>query len=137
MYFYFTFLMLLVDVIMFLFFLYSVFCKKSFQLNEKILVIKTKVLYYKTTKLFTRKTITQVKQVKDGGATLLLLKQQRNAHLPKGGEGKDSFPSWGLNMMYGNRKVTIILRQPHVKSLWLGEIISSWANVPFETVPSQ
>ena len=46
-------IMSLVDVIALLCFLYSVFCKKSFQLNEKILVIKTKVLYYKTTKLFT------------------------------------------------------------------------------------
>lgn len=115
--FYFALLMLLVDIIMSLIFLYSVYCKKSFKFDEECLVIKTKVLYYKTTKLFTRKNITQVKQIKDGG------------------EGKDSFPSWGLNMMYRNKKVRIILRQPHEKSLWLGKIISTWANVPFETVP--
>lgn len=117
MHFYFALLMLLVDIIMLLIFLYSVYCKKRFQFNEECLVIKTQVLYYKTTKLFTKTNITQVKQVTDGG------------------EGKDSFPSWGLKMMYRNKKVAIILRQPHEKSLWLGKQISTWANVPFETVP--
>lgn len=110
-------LALLFGIIPLLFFLYYVFCKKRFQFNEERLVIKTKVLFYKTTKLFTRTNITQVKQIKDGG------------------EGKDSFHSWGLNIMYRNKEVGIISRQPHEKSLWLGKIISSWTNVPFKSVP--
>ena len=55
----------------------------------------------------------EVKQVKDGG------------------EGEDSFPSWGLALIAGT-EVHVLSRQPIDKSDWLGPIIAKWAGVEFE-----
>ncbi len=47
-----------------------------------------------------------------------------------GGEGEDSFPSWGLRLM-GRRKCWLISRQPIEKSDWLGNRLAQMLHVEF------
>ena len=63
-------------------------------------------------RVFPRQQVTAVKQVKDGG------------------EGDDSFPSWGLVVM-GADGVFVLSRQPRDKSDWLGPVIAKWAGAPY------
>ena len=47
-----------------------------------------------------------------------------------GGEGDDSFPSWGLKVE-GDRETTPIFRQSYDKSHWLGRALAKSAQVDF------
>lgn len=95
---------------------YLVFCRKSFRLDSENLIMETDVLGFKRRRLMPRTSIRRLVQVKDGG------------------DGKDSFPSWGLRIE-GEQKVTLIFRQPHEKSRWLGKILAQWAGVELSEVP--
>jgi hypothetical protein len=66
---------------------------------------------------------------------------QREWHIPSedieyfeqvkdGGEGRDSFPSWGLKVR-GRRGISLLARQPLEKSDWLGRILSEFYKVEF------
>ena len=57
-----------------------------------------------------------------------------------GGQGDDSFPSWGLEVeadtntnpnIDTDRKTTLLYRQPYEKSRWLGQVVARWAEVEF------
>lgn len=50
-----------------------------------------------------------------------------------GGQGDDSFPSWGLQVEAGKR-VTVLYRQEAAKSAWLGPVLAAWAGVEFVPV---
>lgn len=102
-------------------------------------VVRQTLLWYRRGWIFLRSNVDAVAQVKDGG------------------EGEDSFPSWGLIIeaaaydkilpdrlpaliRYIERSeaaqsassVTILSQQPIGKSDWLGPIVATWAGVPFE-----
>ena len=51
-----------------------------------------------------------------------------------GGEGEDSFPSWGLRAI-GRKKLVLLSRQPLEKSDWLGELLSEHFNSEFSPAP--
>jgi hypothetical protein len=95
---------------------YQLFCKTSFRLDCKNLIMETDVLGLKRRRLIPRTSIRRLVQEKDGG------------------EGEDSFPSWGLRLE-GETTATLIFRQPHKKSRWLGQILAEWAGVEFSEVP--
>ena len=91
---------------------YMLFSRNSFHLDLENLTMETSLLGFRWTRLIPRTSIRRLVQVKDGG------------------EGEDSFPSWGLRIE-GERNVTLIYRQPHDKSLWLGRLLARWADVEF------
>jgi hypothetical protein len=92
--------------------IYLLFCKKSFRADAVCLSVDTVVLGFKRSKTIPRKSIKRFLQVKDGG------------------EGDDSFPSWGLKVE-AEKKTTLLFRQPFEKSRWLGRILAKWARVDF------
>lgn len=96
-------------------FLFLLFSKKTFSASYENLVVETDVLGLKRIRTIPRHTIHSFVQVKDGG------------------EGDDSFPSWGLKL-HGEKKITLISRQPHEKSRWLGQVLAQWAGVEFKGV---
>ena len=66
--------------------------------------------------------------------------QSEVSHLEQikdGGEGEDSFPSWGLRVM-GRRRCWLISRQPIDKSDWLGKRLADMLRVEFRpSVPAE
>lgn len=98
--------------------IYSVFCEKTFHLNYSDLTIQTKLLRWQWQKVIPRGAIAQVVQVQDGG------------------RGRDSFPSWGLQIR-GDQTINLIMRQPYDISHWLGQVIASWAKVEFIAAPQR
>jgi hypothetical protein len=60
---------------------------------------------------FPRRSVTAVKQIKDGGET-------------------DDFPTWGLVVITGE-VIPVLCRQPIDKSNWLGPVIAQWAGAPY------
>lgn len=48
-----------------------------------------------------------------------------------GGQGEDSFPSWGLKVK-GRKTRSALSRQEFEKSLWLGRVLALWSGAPFE-----
>ena len=51
-----------------------------------------------------------------------------------GGEGKDSFPSWGLNVQV-EKPYILLSRQEYQKSHWLGTMLKKWSGKPFKSIP--
>jgi hypothetical protein len=51
-----------------------------------------------------------------------------------GGEGGDSYPSWGL-VLHADGKHPVLARQEYQKSLWLGRVLSCWTGLPFQRAP--
>ena len=96
---------------------YILFSRRSFRLDAENMIMETQLLGLRRTRLIPRTSIRRLVQVKDGG------------------EGEDSFPSWGLRIE-GDRKATLIYRQPHDKSRWLGHFLARWADVEFSEVPN-
>jgi hypothetical protein len=93
-------------------FIYWLFCKRSFLIEAACLTMETDVLGFKQRANISKGSIKRIVQVKDGG------------------EGDDSFPSWGLKIE-GDRETTLIYRQSYEKSHWLGRALAKWAQVDF------
>ena len=110
--------------------LYSLFARKRFFLTDEYLRIETQLLVARWTMILPRETISEIIQIKDGG------------------EGEDSFPSWGLRicsesldstlfqrvstaLRFGQnfRTRTILSRLPYEHSFGLAKIISKWTGV--------
>ncbi len=91
---------------------YMLFGRKIFRLDRNSITIETNVLGFKRRKTIRKDSIECFVQVRDGG------------------EGEDSFPSWGLKAECG-KKVTLIFRQPYEKSHRLGQFLAQWADVEF------
>jgi hypothetical protein len=108
---------------------HSMFAQKSFHLGETSLHIETRLLFAKWHLTLPRETITHLRQVKDGG------------------EGRDSFPSWGLkirsvsdtqgflgyiifliHLRRDTRYRSLLFRLPYEHSYWLGIVVARWAN---------
>lgn len=92
---------------------YLVFCRKTFQLTRDNLTVDTRVLMCRWHREFPRDAIQRLRQVQDGG------------------RGRDSFPSWGLQVEAA-KPVTILYRLPYGHSLWLGRVLATWADVRFD-----
>jgi hypothetical protein len=85
----------------------------SFVFGANQLTVEQSLLSYSRRRVFNRREIEAVKQVKDGG------------------EGEDSFATWGL-VVITNTSAEVLSRQPIDKSDWLGPFIAQWADVSFE-----
>ena len=116
--------------------LYSSFARKRFRLTSDTLHIETKLLFLHWSVSIPRESISEIKQIKDGG------------------EGDDSFPSWGLRIrslalvntlvhrpvVFNNfgrkyRMRTILARLPYDHSEWLAKILSEWSGVAANLCP--
>ena len=95
---------------------YLFFSRKTFRIDRHVLAVETRLLGLKWTCAIARGSIRRLVQIKDGG------------------EGEDSFPSWGL-VVEGDRKTTLLARQPHDRSRWLGDTLARWAGVEFIEAP--
>jgi hypothetical protein len=117
--------------------LYFVFTRKRFRITPDILQIETRLLFLHWNVSIPRETISEIKQIQDGG------------------EGDDSFPSWGLKIRssalaksfvhrlilwnhFGrhNRMRTILARLPYEHSQWLANILSKWSGVTATICPA-
>ena len=107
-----------IDIAMWCFLLYSMYCKQTFQIDYYNLAITTEILALKWDKTIPKDSIRRIVQVQDGG------------------RGRDSFPSWGLKIE-GRKKARLIFRQPYEKSYWLGEFVANWAKVEFVPAPQK
>ena len=92
------------------------FERRTYRLSEDKLSMVTKVLCYKRSIIIPRNSIHRMVQVKDGGGD------------------DDSFPSWGLELE-AEKEFSLIYRQPHEISLWLGQVLAHWAQVEFSSLP--
>jgi hypothetical protein len=116
--------------------LYLKFARKTFRLGDTFLSIETHLILVSWKVVLLRNTITHIQQEKDGG------------------EGEDSFPSWGLkikcmavvesrfqrlrlfnnfgrNMQYHS----LLYRLPYKHSEWLGIVIARWSGADLKLCP--
>lgn len=91
------------------------FNRKTFCLDPDNLLIDSRTLRFRSLQMVPRDAVVRVVQSKDGG------------------EGRDSFPSRGLDLET-DKEVELIYRQPYEQSLWLGQVMARWAGVKFEKV---
>ena len=95
------------------FLLFHLFGSTLFCLNSSGLTIRKCLFGLTWGKAIDRDNMEYLEQVKDGG------------------EGEDSFPSWGLNLMAGRRS-KLLARQPIEKSDWLGRKLSEFFKIEFK-----
>jgi len=94
--------------------LWIFFGRTHYILTPDGLQVTRRLLTWSKTRMFPIQDIKGFKQVKDGG------------------EGEDSFPSWGLVVVMNNAKsVKILSRQGPQKSLWLGALLGQWSGKEF------
>ena len=104
------------DALVAFFTAYLFFCRKSFRIDRDQLVIETRLLGLRWTRTLARADLRRFVQFKDGG------------------EGEDSFPSWALRTE-GERKTTLLVRQPYECSQWLGQTLARWAGGEYVPAP--
>ena len=104
------------EVIVAAFAAYVFFCRKSYRIDPDRLVLETRVLGLRWTRTLPRAGLRRLVQFKDGG------------------EGDDSFPSWALRAE-GDRKTTLLIRQPYDRSQWLGRTLALWAGAEYIPAP--
>ena len=112
---------------------YSLFARKVFRLLNEELSIETRLLGVSWNARFPRASITEVKQVVDGG------------HEGRTIQERDSFPSHGLVIRSGTTNppissgtdghFVILHRQSYDHSAWLGDAIAQWAGLEFYRCP--
>ncbi|MBI5706530.1 MAG: hypothetical protein HZC36_06025 [Armatimonadetes bacterium] len=100
------------DVLVILIFLWLFRSQTVFRFSESELIWTKSLGKLKRRKCFPKSGILAVRQVKDGG------------------DGEDSFPSWGLMLVGPDFKV--LSRQDIGKSDWLGPLLAQWAGKPYE-----
>ena len=88
------------------------FSRTNFTFESDQLVVQRSFFRYHRQRVFPKKEIAAVKQVKDSSSN-------------------DQWLSWGLVIMAGEG-INVLSRQPIDKSDWLGPIIARWAEVPYE-----
>jgi len=80
----------------------------SFEFHPEKLIVSRNCLAYKKQRELLKNQIIRIRQVKDGG------------------EGEDSFDSWGI-IVEADKKYKILYRQQAEKSEWVGRIIEKWS----------
>lgn len=96
--------------------LWMFFGRTTLKFDEAVLTVEKKLVIYRRHVEIPKNDIKEIQQVQDGG------------------EGEDSFPSWGLKIVA--RKTHFLLRrQEYLKSVWLGNIIGKWSGLRFKPVP--
>ncbi len=97
--------------------LYSLFCRKVFKVDYDSLSMEVSVLGFRWSKGMRINEILELQQVKDGG------------------QGEDSFPSWGLRVIgevnQDTKTFKLISRQPRSRSIWLGNVLADQLGVRF------
>ena len=97
--------------------MYSLFCRKVFTVDYDSLYMNVSVLGLRWSDNMQISQVIELRQIQDGG------------------QGKDSFPSWGLNIIgeidEDIKTIKLISRQPHSRSIWLGSVLASRLGVPF------
>lgn len=106
---------LLAEVGVGLLFLWLLRGRTELLLHEDCLMLRRSLFSYQHETRVSRSAVTRVMQVKDGG------------------EGDDSFPTWGLKMEHARGEtIRLLWRQPIERSDWLGPLVAEWARKPFE-----
>ncbi len=94
------------------FVLWHFFSATTFEVEADRLKVTRRLFRHKKEREFLVAEIEAIQQIKDGG------------------EGEDSFPTWGL-AVEGEKGVTILSRQAIEKSEWLGPILADWIGVEY------
>jgi len=94
------------------FILWLLFGSTEFIVSRENLIVRKKLLGFRRELQIPSELIKYFEQVKDGG------------------EGEDTFPSWGLNVC-ARSQIPLLARQPIEKSDWLGRILSQFYSVEF------
>jgi hypothetical protein len=94
------------------FVLWLSFGRTEFVVSRENLIVRKKLFAFQREWQIPSEAIEYFEQVKNGG------------------EGEDSFPSWGLNVR-ARRQIPLLARQPIEKSDWLGRILSEFYQVEF------
>ena len=98
------------------FVLWYFFAVTTYTFSPDKLVVEKRLWRFARVREFPKAGVKSICQVKDGG------------------QGEDSFPSWGLRVD-GEKCGVILYRQPLDRSSWLGPIIAQWAGVPYVESP--
>jgi hypothetical protein len=85
----------------------------SISLDDERLIVERRLGRWRKRTQVGRAAVSAVVQIKDGG------------------DGSDSFPSWGLQVEAGET-LDLLGRQLEEKSSWLGPVIAAWASKPFQ-----
>src|SRR5258706_16370329 len=96
----------------FVFLLWNLFGRSGFRIASHALHVEKRLFFWRRVKTIHVSTMKSLEQIKDGG------------------EGDDSFPSWGLRLV-AERQFTLLFRQPIEKSDWLGLLLSQAFKIPY------
>ena len=96
--------------------LWKIFGITEFRFTPKALSIRRSLFFLSRSKVIESSNLIRLQQIKDGG------------------DGEDSFPSWGL-LAYAPGKTKILSKEGIDKSDWLGPEIASYYAIPFERCP--
>jgi len=80
----------------------------GFELQPEKLIVSRNCLMYRKQRELLKNQISKIRQVKDGG------------------EGEDSFDSWGI-IVEADKKYKVLYRQQAEKSEWVGRILEKWS----------
>jgi hypothetical protein len=80
----------------------------SFEFQPDKLIVSRRCLMYRKQRELFKNQITNIRQVKDGG------------------QGEDSFDSWGI-IVEADKKYKILYRQQAEKSEWVGRTLEKWS----------
>jgi hypothetical protein len=94
------------------FVLFQLFGTTTFHTSVQGITIRQYLFGFSRTRHLPRDELRYLEQIKDGG------------------EGGDSFPSWGLRLI-GRRKVWLLSRQPIDKSDWLGQFLAQQLDLEY------
>jgi hypothetical protein len=94
------------------FVIFHAFGETVFSVTSDRVAVSRRLFGLALTNSISRSDVSHLEQIKDGG------------------DGEDSFPSWGLRLM-GRRKCWLISRQPIEKSDWLGNRLAEMLSVEF------
>jgi hypothetical protein len=104
-------------ILYFLYFsVFNLFGVTQFVADRHKLTIRKSVWFWSSSRSIDRNASLRFEQLKDGG------------------EGEDSFPSWGLRAV-GSKKLMLLSRQPLEKSDWLGQLLSEHFGSEFSRAP--
>jgi hypothetical protein len=92
---------------------FVLFSRRSFRFEGSLLTTEIELLGLRRLRTYQKDDIASVRQIKDGG------------------EGDDSFPSWGLRLeTREGKKTNLLFRQPYESSAWLGDVFEAWTGSP-------
>jgi hypothetical protein len=99
-------------------FLWKVFGITTFEIEPHVLLVTKRLFGRQIIHRILRAEMVELEQVKDGG------------------EGEDSFPSWGLKL-HASKTFNLLTRERLEKSDWLGQFLADYYGLNFKKSPQR